>query len=305
MHKSKEDVAELFNKLYNTPPGESPEGITSFVREKLRKEFEKSQMGISGANFLLAKEGAIALTENEGNGLFTVSYPGIHLVIAGIEKVLPSAKHLDLMWPLLAAHGTGQQVSVYNSLIFGPKMNGELNGPDRMIVVLLDNGRSNLYAKKYQSEALSCIRCGACLNACPIYKNIGGYTYNAVYSGPIGAVITPHIKSFKQYNHLSFASSLCGKCYEVCPVKINLPQLLLYNRKEAIDSNLQTSIEKLMFTGFSWTMASSQRLKTLRNFLNIKLLNPFTKRLFGKKRKFNGISKESFNSQWANNLRNK
>lgn len=298
MHKSKEDVAELFTKLYNTNPNETPEGITSFVRNRLRREFESAEMGISGANFLIAQEGAIALTENEGNGLFTISYPGIHLVIAGIEKILPSVNHLDLIWPLLAAHGTGQQVSVYNSFIFGPRKDDEANGPDRMIVILLDNGRSNLYAKEHQSEALACIRCGACLNACPIYKNIGGYSYNAVYSGPIGSVITPHLNSFNEFNHLSFASSLCGRCYEVCPVKINLPQLLLYNRKESIDRNIQDVSEKIAFSVFGWTMGSSIRLETIRFLFNSSLFKPFLKKVLGKKRIFNKISPDSFSSQW-------
>ena len=298
MHKSRQDVADLFNRLYGTSRNESAEALTGFVRNKLRDDFEEAGIGVSGANFLLAREGGIALTENEGNGLFTISYPKIHIVIAGIEKILPSAENLDLFWPLLACHGTGQQVSVYNSMVFGPKKPDEINGPERMVVILLDNGRSQLYAKEHQSEALSCIRCGACLNACPIYKNIGGYTYNAVYSGPIGSVITPHLKPFKDYNHLSFASSLCGRCYEVCPVKINLPQLLLYNRHEAVEKGLTPIAEKAGFALFGWSMQSFKRVEWLRSIAKGYVFSELMAGVFGKKRKFSGLSRSSFRNQW-------
>lgn len=302
MHKSRQDVADLFNSLYGTSRDDSAEALTGFVRNKLRADFEEAGIGISGANFLLAREGGIALTENEGNGLFTISHPRIHIVIAGIEKVLPSAEKLDLFWPLLACHGTGQQVSVYNSMVFGPKKPDEKNGPERMIVILLDNGRSHLYAKPLQSEALSCIRCGACLNSCPIYKNIGGYTYNAVYSGPIGSVITPYLKPFKDYYHLSFASSLCGRCYEVCPVKINLPQLLLYNRQEAVEKGLSPFTEKAGFALFGWSMQSFRRVELLRRFAKWPLVSVLTAGVFGKKRKFSGVSGSSFRNQWLNKV---
>lgn len=301
MHKSRQDVANLFNKLYNLSPDETAEGLTAYVRDKLRLEFEESGMGISGANFLIAQEGGIALTENEGNGLFTIAYPKIHIVIAGIEKIIPSVKHLDLFWPLLACHGTGQQVSVYNSVITGPRKPNEKNGPEKMVVILLDNGRTNLYSKPHQSEALACIRCGACLNACPIYKNVGGYTYNAVYSGPIGSVITPHLKSFSDYKHLSFASSLCGRCYEVCPVKINLPQLLLYNRKQAVEQNLTGLKDREAFRLFQWVMNSSAKLNNVGSFLKSGLFSPFIMNIFGKKRKFQINTKTSFRKEWCKN----
>ncbi|MBN2348390.1 MAG: lactate utilization protein, partial [Bacteroidales bacterium] len=183
MHKSKKDVAALFHEKFSTSIDATPEEMTAFVRQKLRKAFRTAKVGITGANFLLAKEGAIALTENEGNGFMSYSFPKVHIVLAGIEKILPTMKDLDLMWPLLSAHGTGQKVTVYNSIVFGPGKESEPDGPERMVIILLDNGRSHLYNLPDQSEALSCIRCGACLNACPIYKNVGGYTYNSVYSG--------------------------------------------------------------------------------------------------------------------------
>ncbi len=304
MHKSRADVAKLFNSLYDTSLEATASEMTSYVKNILRNDFETADIGFTGANFLMAKEGAVALTENEGNGLFTVSYPKVHIVLAGIEKLLPSLDYLDLFWPLLAHHGTGQQVTVYNSLIFGPKKKGEHDGPDRMIVILMDNGRTKLYSKPAQSEALSCIRCGACLNACPIYKNIGGHAYNSVYSGPIGAVIVPHLKDFDEYKHLSFASSLCGKCYEVCPVKIDLPQLLLLNRKEAVESGNQPISEKLLMISAYKVLNSP----FLMDFSHYRIKNMFMKYMgksyFGSLRMAPTMTHNSFRKQWKNRYKN-
>ncbi|MDB4584679.1 LUD domain-containing protein, partial [Draconibacterium sp.] len=222
MHKSKEDVAELFNKEFKTSPDSTPEELTLFVRKVLRKKFTSAEVGITGANFLVADAGGVALIENEGNGFMSIAFPKVHIVITGIEKIIPSINDLHLVLPLLSALGTGQQVTVYNSLLTGPKGRYEVNGPEKMVVVLLDNKRSEIASQKEQYKALKCIRCGACLNACPIYKNVGGYTYNTTYSGPIGSVITPFLKGFKNYYHLSFACTVCGACTEVCPVKVPL-----------------------------------------------------------------------------------
>lgn len=301
MHKSKKDVAALFHEKFSTSIDATPEEMTAFVRQKLRKAFRTAKVGITGANFLLAKEGAIALTENEGNGFMSYSFPKVHIVLAGIEKILPTMKDLDLMWPLLSAHGTGQKVTVYNSIVFGPGKESEPDGPERMVIILLDNGRSHLYNLSDQSEALACIRCGACLNACPIYKNVGGYTYNSVYSGPIGSVITPHMRGLREYQHLSFASSLCGKCAEVCPVKIPLPALLLKNRRDAVGENLRAKAEnfvmKFMEAGLTsrWMMECGGG--NLKNFAS-KMTGIDS--LIGCEREFPGFSKQSFNKQWKN-----
>lgn len=233
MHKSKEDVAKLFHEKFGTPPNETPQNLTAFTREKLRKKYVTAGAGITGANFLIADSGAIALTENEGNGIMSVAFPKVHIVIAGIEKVIPSFTHLGKVWPVLAQFGTGQQLTVYNSIISGPRRVGENDGPDYMYVILLDNGRSKLYQTHPQSESLKCIRCGACLNACPIYKNIGGHAYNTPYTGPIGSVITPIFRG-KEFFHLADACTLCGKCTEVCPAKIPLHELILHNRYESV-----------------------------------------------------------------------
>jgi L-lactate dehydrogenase complex protein LldF len=207
----------------------------------------QAEVGVTGANFIIADIGGIAVTENEGNARLSCAFPQTHIVIAGIEKVIPSMTDLGLFWPLLSTFGTGQKVTVYNTIITGPRQPNEKDGPDDMYVILLDNGRTNILANEKQRESLYCIRCGACLNACPVYKNIGGHTYGATYSGPIGSVITPHLKGMDEWKHLSYASSLCGNCTEVCAVKINLHELLLENRHEAVEEGHSTFGEKMVW----------------------------------------------------------
>lgn len=201
--------------------------------------------------------GGIAVTENEGNGRLSCAFPKTHIVVVGIEKMIPSISDLSLFWPLLSTFGTGQKITVYNSVITGPKQGDERDGPEEMIVILLDNGRTKLLSNPKTREALYCIRCGACLNACPVYKNIGGHAYDATYSGPIGSVITPHLKEMDDYKHLSNASSLCGNCTEVCPVRINLHELLLENRHESVEFGLAPFAEKMAWK--VWKTASLNR----------------------------------------------
>ncbi len=298
MHKSRQDIAELFTEKFNTPEGSTPEYITDFVRKKLREKFTLADVGITGANFLVADVGGICLTENEGNALMTVSFPKIHIVIAGIEKIIPRMKDLGLMWPILAAHGTGQQISVYNSLITGPKKDGETDGPDKMIVILLDNKRSSIYQNDDQYEVLKCIRCGACLNACPIYRNIGGYTYDATYSGPIGSVITPFFKGLKEYNHLSSACSVCGKCTEVCPVKIPLHHQLLINRRDAVRAGAGGFIWNQGMKAYEFAFSKRSRL----DLAGGKTKNAFA--LFGANalgvnKQLPKLADQSFSKQWT------
>ncbi|MDQ6480648.1 LutB/LldF family L-lactate oxidation iron-sulfur protein [Dyadobacter sp. LHD-138] len=245
LHKSKEDVAQLFHEKLNVPPDLSPEELTLVARNILRKKYAAAEIGITGINFILADIGGIAITENEGNAWLSASAPKIHIAITGIEKILPSVHDLNLFWPLLATHGSGQRTTVYNSIYTGPKKQDETDGPEEMYVILLDNRRSHLLADPAARESLYCIRCGACLNVCPVYKNIGGHTYGTTYSGPIGAVISPYLNDAAEYQHLSFASSLCGACTEVCPVHINLHNLLLNNRRNAVEQNLISASEQI------------------------------------------------------------
>lgn len=305
MHMSKEDVALLYNEKFGTSKDLSPEELTLYTRNLLREKFINADMSITGANFLIADTGSIALTENEGNGMLSMSFPKTHIAIAGIEKIIPKLEDLDLYWPLLATSGTGQSMTVYNSIISGPRKNGEKNGPDTMYLILLDNGRSRLLSEERQRQALSCIKCGACLNACPVYKNIGGHTYDTTYSGPIGAVITPYLVDFKKYKHLSFASTLCGKCTTVCPVKIPLHELLLVNRNQAIKNGYTTFFEKQSINISSRVMGSRKLLDTLPGGTKNMLLKMSFKKAWGPKRELPEIAPKSFNQLWKDKEENK
>ncbi|RYE19844.1 MAG: lactate utilization protein, partial [Sphingobacteriales bacterium] len=197
MHLSKEDIAQLFHEKFGTPLDFTPDQLTQKARELLRDKYLQADVGITGANFLIAETGSIAISENEGNARLSTSFPKIHIAIVGIEKIIPSLADLDLFWPMLATHGTGQNLTVYNTLLSGPRRPDETDGPEEMYVILLDNGRTNLLAQKDQRQGLYCIRCGACLNACPVYKNIGGHSYQTTYSGPITGEYYLQIRSIK------------------------------------------------------------------------------------------------------------
>jgi L-lactate dehydrogenase complex protein LldF len=297
MHKSKEDVAKLFSDKLGTDPALTPEQLTLVARQTLREKYTQAEIGITGANFIIADIGAIAVTENEGNARLSCAWPKTHIVITGIEKVIPSLIDLALFWPLLATYGTGQKITVYNTIVTGPKQPGELDGPDDMYVILLDNGRTNLLANEKTRESLYCIRCGACLNACPVYKNIGGHTYSTAYSGPIGSVITPHLKNMDEWKHLSYASSLCGNCTEVCAVKINLHELLLENRRESVEEGDSSFAERT-----AWKMWKQAMLH--RKFMNMgsaKMKNWVINRFLKDWTKHRGdleFPKKSFNEMW-------
>jgi len=295
MHKSKEDIAELFNKKFDLPAESTPQEITAYVRKKLREKFIHADVGITGANFLISDIGGIAVSENESNALLSMSFPKVHIAIAGIEKLIPSIKDLQTFWPLLSTFGTGQNVTVYNSIITGPRKEGETDGPMDMYVVIIDNGRTRLLARSQQRRALSCIRCGACLNGCPIYKNIGGHTYATTYSGPIGSVITPFLCGIEEYKHLSYASSLCGKCSEVCPVYIPLHKLLLYNRRDFVREKKVTPMERLIMTGFKLFLLKRKRMDFFNSTLKNYGIQMFFKSPWGQRRDLPVFQKKSFN----------
>lgn len=218
-------------------------------------------MGITGGNFLVADVGMVAITENEGNARLSFSLPDVHVALVGIEKILPRVDDLALFWPLLATSGTGQHITCYNSLIGGPRQVGEFDGPREFHVVLLDNGRTRLLADPEQREAACCIRCGACLNVCPVFKSAGGHSYGTTYQGPIGSVITPHLRGLAEWKHLSYASSLCGNCAEVCPVRIDLHHHLLRNRRNAVAAGLASRGERLAFSAWCFFMKTPTRYR--------------------------------------------
>lgn len=297
MHKSKEDVAKLFAEKLGTPSNLSPEQLTQVAREKLREKFMQAEIGITGANFIISDIGAVAVTENEGNARLSCAFPKTHIVVAGIEKVIPAMADLSLFWPLLATYGTGQQLTVYNTIITGPRQEGESDGPEEMYVILLDNGRTNLLENPKTREALYCIRCGACLNACPVYKNIGGHSYNTTYSGPIGSVITPHLQDMDDFKHLSYASSLCGNCTEVCPVRINLHELLLENRHEAVEFGMTSLGEKIAWKAWKTGSLSRKMMNMgtgkMKNWLINKIFKGWTAH-----RTNLDFSQQTFNQMW-------
>lgn len=297
MHKSKEDVAKLFASKLGTRPDLTPEELTLVARQKLREKYVEAEVGVTGANFIIADIGAIAITENEGNARLSCAWPKTHIVIVGIEKMIPSVTDMATFWPLLSTFGTGQKVTVYNTIISGPRQENETDGPEEMFVILLDNGRTNLLANPTAREALYCIRCGACLNACPVYKNIGGHAYETTYSGPIGKVITPHLRGVDDYKHLSYASSLCGNCTEVCPVRINLHELLLDNRHEAVVQGASTIAERVAWK--AWKMASLNRV--MMNIGNGKMKNWVVNKVFkgwSLHRSQLDFSQKTFNELW-------
>lgn len=237
MHVRRDEISDLFGKHLGTAPTDSPEELTMIARKHLRRLYVEADVGITGANFLVAETGQISITENEGNARLTVALPRMHIAISGIEKVVEHLDDLAVLLPMLATAGAGQPMTCYNTLYAGPRREGECDGPEEMHLVLLDNARTALLADPEQRDALHCIRCGACLNVCPIFKNVGGFTYGTTYQGPIGSVITPHLRGLADWNHLSAASSLCGACTDVCPVRIDIHHHLLHNRRNAASTS--------------------------------------------------------------------
>jgi L-lactate dehydrogenase complex protein LldF len=233
MHLSRGEIKELFQRELGDAPSDTPEDLTMVARRVMRQKYLQADVGFTGANFAVADTGMISITENEGNSRLTSALPKTMVTLLGIEKVLPRMADLALFLPMLATAGAGQPMTCYNTLYSGPRQPGEPDGPEEWHVVFLDNRRTELLADPEQRDALHCIRCGACLNVCPVFRNIGGHTYGTTYSGPVGSVITPHLRGLQDWKHLSSASSLCGACTQTCPVKIDLHHHLLQNRRNA------------------------------------------------------------------------
>src|SRR5580692_2199360 len=251
MHLTRGEISGLFEFDLGRATTNDPEELTMIARRALRKKFLTADIGITGANFAIAETGMISITENDGNARLTAALPQTMISLLGIEKVLPKLGDLALFLPMLATMGTGQQLTCYNTMYGGPRQPGESDGPEEWHVVLLDNHRTELLADAEQRDALHCIRCGACLNVCPIFKNVGGHTYATTYQGPIGSVITPHLRGLMDWKHLSYASSLCGACTETCPVKIDLHHHLLHNRRNAVTQQADPA-ERFAFRAFAF-----------------------------------------------------
>ena len=234
IHMTKERIGKVMHEKIKVPYTDDPEKLAKIARVKLREAFLSADLGITGANFGVVDSGALALVSNEGNARLVTTLPRVHVAVMGIEKLIPSLADLDLMAKILARSATGQKLTTYTSLIAGPRREGEADGCREMHVILLDNGRSRILGGPI-AEILGCIRCGACLNACPVYKNVGGHAYGDTYPGPVGSIVTPGLRGIRGWKELPEASSLCGACREVCPVRLDIPRMLLELRKHAVE----------------------------------------------------------------------
>jgi L-lactate dehydrogenase complex protein LldF len=265
IHLSAADVGRLFADKLGEPYTEEHAKLTDIARRHLREEYLAAEMGISGCNFGLADTGTISIVENEGNAGLSTATPPVHVALIGIEKILPSARYLPLFLNLLARSGTGQKLTTYTHLIHGPAPGKKL------YVILLDNGRSNVLADPKAWQSLHCIRCGLCLNSCPVYRRVGGWAYGWVYMGPIGSILTPHLAGMAKAGKLPFASSLCGACGEVCPVKIDIPHQLVHLRHRAVNepSPMNSPSERLLWWAWAFFMAGPMRYKLA--FLGIRI----------------------------------
>jgi len=257
LHLSAEDIGQLFQKALNEPFSAEHQHLTNIARVHLRQEFLDAGMGVSGCNFGIADTGTITLIENEGNAGLSTATPPVHVVLMGIEKVIPSIDYLPVFLNLLGRSGTGQKLTSYTHLLHGPTPG------QTMYVVILDNGRSRVLEDPVAWQSLHCIRCGACLNACPVYRRVGGWAYGWVYPGPIGSILTPHLLGMDKAGTLPFASSLCGACGEACPVKIDIPHQLVHLRHRAVNerSPMKSITERLMWMGWAWAMGGPLRYR--------------------------------------------
>ncbi len=307
-HKSKDDVTDLFVEKLGSPRLSRHEELAQEARRHLREKFRQADMGISGVNFAIAETGSVVIVENEGNARLSTSLPRVHLAVMGMEKVIPNLASLAVFLKILARSATGQKMSSYVSVITGPRREGEEDGPEAFHLIVLDNGRSRLLADPHLRESLYCIRCGACLNACPVYRHAGGHAYGSVYSGPIGSVITPSLVGYDRAAELPFASSLCGACRDVCPVRINIPHLLLEQREKVVSGDGASRLgERIMVRLFAFVMSSPVRYR-FASRLSYWLSRPFVTNgvmshppglsAWSRFRDFPAPAKETFRERW-------
>jgi L-lactate dehydrogenase complex protein LldF len=298
LHKNRTEIRELFIRKMGLPElGTEPEDLAAAARAYLRERFLRVKVGFSGANFAVAETGSVCVVESEGNGRMCISLPETLITMVGIEKVIPTFQDLEVFLQLLPRSATGERMNPYNSIWTGVT---EGDGPKEFHVVLLDNGRTGVLADAESRETLHCIRCGACLNICPVYRQTGGHAYGSIYSGPIGAILTPQLHGMEHAQSLPYASSLCGACYEVCPVKINIPEILIHLRRELVESGQAPAMEKMGMKAAGFAMASGERLAAVEKLARFgqSFVGPFVPGWSGS-RDLPEPAKESFREWWA------
>jgi L-lactate dehydrogenase complex protein LldF len=307
LHRNKMEIRQIFlEKMKLDELGEGPEDLAAAARRYLREKFLWVKVGISGANFLIAETGSVGVVESEGNGRMCISLPRVLISLVGIEKVIPTFRDLEIFLQILPRSATGERMNPYNSIWTGVSAQ---DGPEEFHVVLLDNGRTGVLADTESRETLDCIRCGACLNACPVYQQTGGHAYGSVYGGPIGAILTPQLQSMEHSQSLPYASSLCGACYEVCPVKINIPEILIHLRGKAVEQGYEPWTERMAMKAVAFALANGTRLAAAQKLARVGQL-PFERN--GDLRHLPGmlagwtdfrdlaaIPKQSFREWWA------
>ena len=295
IHLSKEENNAILTENFKLKPDSSVKQMVNFVRHEVAVESQEVKICITGANFLISEAGGVVLTENEGNILKSTSTAKVHIVVAGIDKMIPTVDDLAVLLPLLSLHSNGQSMAACNSITFGPAKHD--NGPEQVYVILLDNNRSSLLSHEKQRQVMSCIQCGACVSVCPIYKNIGGYSYGTKHIGPVGTVMTPLMEGLEEYNHLNAACSLCGRCVEICPVKIPLDDLIIENRHLAITEKTGNSRYDTLLKTMIWHCKSRKKMDGPLFFKKVemkRLLAP----LWGDNRPMPEFASKSFSQQW-------
>jgi L-lactate dehydrogenase complex protein LldF len=313
IHKTRRQIADMFGEVAGREMSTDTPTLTRFARETLRKKFMAADIGVSGANFMVAETGTLCMVTNEGNGRLSTSVPPVHLAIVGMEKLVPTTEDLSVLYGLLPRSATGQKISTYFNMITGPRRPGEPDGPEELHVIFLDNGRTNILGSKYE-ETLMCIRCGACLNVCPVYRNIGGHAYGSIYPGPIGSVISPLLTDFAEWTDLPQASSLCGACHEACPMGIHLHDHLVNLRMDMVEKAKAdpgfTRVMKLWMA--AWRRPAIYRLMSKIGYLGMRfyakkradgtevaehLPGPFA--AWTNTRNFPPVAKRTFHERWA------
>ncbi|MCP4635095.1 MAG: iron-sulfur cluster-binding protein [Methyloversatilis sp.] len=270
IHKSKEQVSELFARVHGTPPKTDIEALTHEARAVLRPEFLGADMGLSGGNFLIAETGSVAIVTNEGNGRLCTTLPRVHVALTGIEKVIPTLEDLSTLLRILPRSATGQALTNYVSMLTGPKHTGDPDGPEHMYFVLVDGGRADLLGSEFE-DMLRCIRCGACMNHCPVYQTVGGHAYGWVYPGPMGSVLTPLYQGLEKAKDLPHAATLCNQCGVVCPVSIPLPELMRRLREKQVERGLRPWSERLALRAWAW-VAARPKLYALASRVGVRYL---------------------------------